>query len=76
MLNHPACAQSVPTPAGKHDPDSARGEFDEILTLAREAGMLITLDGQIGREVPEHRRVHHIVQAFRRSPSHDPALLS
>lgn len=25
-------------------------EFDEILALARESGMLITLDGQIGRE--------------------------
>ena len=28
----------------------AASEFDEILALAREAGMLITLDGQIGRE--------------------------
>ena len=27
-----------------------RCEFDELLALAREAGMLVTLDGQIGRE--------------------------
>jgi hypothetical protein len=52
MLNHPAFAQSDPTPTGKHDPDSARGEFDEILTLAREAGMLITLDGRSTRASP------------------------
>lgn len=32
------------------DTRNAVSEFDEILALARESGMLITLDGQIGRE--------------------------
>jgi hypothetical protein len=64
MLNHPAFAQSDPTPTGKHDPDSARGEFDEILTLAREAGMLITLDGQIGRE--KYQSIAGSIASFRR----------
>lgn len=64
MLNHPAFAQSVPAPSGRHDPDSSRSEFDEILALARNAGMLITLDGQIGRE--KYQSIADSIASFRR----------
>ena len=36
--------------ASRRIASAAGDEFDEILALARESGMLITLDGQIGRE--------------------------
>nr|WP_236061631.1 hypothetical protein [Paraburkholderia domus] len=42
----------------------AASEFDEILALAREAGMLITLDGQIGRE--KYQSIAGSLHAFRR----------
>jgi hypothetical protein len=64
MLNDPACAQSAPSPVGQHDPNSAHGEFDEILALARDAGMLITLDGQIGRE--KYQSIAGSIASFRR----------
>ena len=64
MLNHPAFAQSVLAPAGQHDADSASGEFDEILALARNTGMLITLDGQIGGE--KYQSIAGSIASFRR----------
>jgi hypothetical protein len=30
--------------------EARKGQIDEVLELARSAGLLITLDGQIGRE--------------------------
>jgi len=36
--------------ASRRIASAAEDEFDEILALARESGMLITLDGQIGQE--------------------------
>ncbi|CAE6689796.1 hypothetical protein PQR37_03610 [Paraburkholderia nemoris] len=42
----------------------AASEFDEILALAREAGMLITLDGQIGRE--KYQSIAGSLHAFKR----------
>jgi hypothetical protein len=63
-LNHPAFAQSVPAPADQHDADSASGESDEILALARNAGMLITLDGQIGRE--KYQSIAGSIASFKR----------
>lgn len=39
-------------------------DFSRILTLARDAGMLVTLDGQIGRE--KYQSIAGSLQAFRR----------
>jgi len=50
MSNLPAFARSPTTSAVAGEAGSGCAEFDEILALAREAGMLVTLDGQIGRE--------------------------
>lgn len=44
-FTRPAIATCAASEAG-----SGCAEFDQILALAREAGMLVTLDGQIGRE--------------------------
>jgi hypothetical protein len=63
MLNHCAFAQPDPAPKEQHDLDSASAE-SEILTLARNAGMLITLDGQIGRE--KYQSISGSVSSFRR----------
>ncbi|WP_168788168.1 hypothetical protein [Paraburkholderia aromaticivorans] len=46
------------------DTCDAASEFDEILALARESGMLITLDGQIGRE--KYQSIAGSLHAFRR----------
>ena len=43
---------------------AAAGELDEILALARDAGMLITLDGQIGRE--KYQSVAGSLTSFKR----------
>ncbi|SOE53431.1 hypothetical protein SAMN05446635_0548 [Burkholderia sp. OK233] len=48
-------------PQNMHD---AASEFDEILALARSAGMLITLDGQIGRE--KYQSIAGSLHAFKR----------
>ena len=45
------------------DPATTR-ELDEILTLARDAGMLITLDGQIGRE--KYQSIEGSLTSFKR----------
>ena len=39
-------------------------EFDAILALARESGLLITLDGQIGRE--KYQSIAGSLHAFKR----------
>ncbi|NYH14179.1 hypothetical protein [Paraburkholderia bryophila] len=46
------------------DTGKAVSEFDEILALARESGMLITLDGQIGRE--KYQSIAGSLHAFKR----------
>jgi hypothetical protein len=46
------------------DTRDAVSEFDEILALARESGMLITLDGQIGRE--KYQSIAGSLHAFKR----------
>lgn len=46
------------------DTRNAVSEFDEILALARESGMLITLDGQIGRE--KYQSIAGSLHAFKR----------
>ena len=40
------------------------GEFDDILELARDAGMLVTLDAQIGRE--KYQSIAGSLGSFRR----------
>lgn len=60
MLNHTSIvkfggvdesdAASAAFPVSRRDARSAGGELDDIRGLARCAGMLITLDAQIGRE--------------------------
>ena len=46
------------------DTRNAASEFDEILALARDSGMLITLDGQIGRE--KYQSIAGSLHAFKR----------
>jgi hypothetical protein len=58
---------SVPAKALAGQPQNARdavSEFDAILALARESGMLITLDGQIGRE--RYQSIAGSLHAFKR----------
>jgi hypothetical protein len=50
MLNQHAFTRSAAATAPLYEAGSGCAEFDQILALAHEAGMLITLDGQIGRE--------------------------
>ena len=64
MLNHPAFTRSDAVTAPSHEAGSGCAEFDEILALAREAGMLITLDGQIGRE--KYQSIAGSLASFRR----------
>jgi hypothetical protein len=40
----------TPSTVSRHDSYPDGSEFDDILALAREAGMLVTLDALIGRE--------------------------
>lgn len=46
------------------DSRNAANEFDEILSLARESGMVIMLDGQIGRE--KYQSIAGSMHAFKR----------
>lgn len=48
-VDEPDALQSS-LPVSAHAVRSNGGDFHEILALAREAGMLITLDAQIGRQ--------------------------
>lgn len=45
-------------------PGEGAVDFDAIVELAREAGMLVTLDGQIGRE--KYQSIAGSLTAFRR----------
>ena len=64
MSNANAYAQDPMLAAQPQGTRNAISEFDEILALAREAGMLITLDGQIGRE--KYQSIAGSLHAFRR----------
>ncbi|MGY6123563.1 hypothetical protein ACW9YQ_24880 (plasmid) [Paraburkholderia strydomiana] len=46
------------------DTRDAASELEEILALARDSGMLITLDGQIGRE--KYQSIAGSLHAFKR----------
>ncbi|MFM0124149.1 hypothetical protein P0D73_35590 [Paraburkholderia sp. RL18-101-BIB-B] len=46
------------------DTRDTASELDEILALARDSGMLITLDGQIGRE--KYQSIAGSLHAFKR----------
>ncbi|MDR8398535.1 hypothetical protein NE850_19535 [Paraburkholderia sp. USG1] len=54
----------MPADSQLRDAPEAADEINRILTLAREAGMLVTLDGQIGRE--KYQSVAGSLAAFRR----------
>jgi hypothetical protein len=64
MLNQSAFARPAITTMAIPEAGSGCAEFDEILALAREAGMLITLDGQIGRE--KYQSIAGSLASFRR----------
>jgi hypothetical protein len=50
--------------ASRRDANPDASEFDEIVALAREAGMLVVLDGRIGRET--YQSVTGSLASFRR----------
>ncbi|WP_137957903.1 hypothetical protein [Burkholderia sp. 4M9327F10] len=64
MSNANSSANAATPAAPSNNTRNAASEFDEILSLAREAGMLITLDGQIGRE--RYQSIAGSLHAFRR----------
>jgi hypothetical protein len=53
-----------PSPSTRSGLSDGTVDFDAIVELAREAGMLITLDGQIGRE--KYQSIEGSLSAFRR----------
>jgi hypothetical protein len=57
-------AQTMSTDVQLLEALDAGDDFNRILALAREAGMLITLDGQIGRE--KYQSIAGSLSAFRR----------
>jgi hypothetical protein len=57
-------AQTTATDGQSHDAVEAGDDLNRVLALAREAGMLVTLDGQIGRE--KYQSVAGSLNAFRR----------
>ncbi|REE21443.1 MULTISPECIES: hypothetical protein [unclassified Paraburkholderia] len=63
MSNNASCAGATAPAAQLQRNCNAASEL-EILALAREAGMLITLDGQIGRE--KYQSVVGSLHAFKR----------
>jgi hypothetical protein len=64
MSNATFSAQTVSTDGQLRDALDVGDDFNRILALAREAGMLITLDGQIGRE--KYQSIAGSLNAFRR----------
>ncbi|XUW92735.1 hypothetical protein OH764_23395 [Burkholderia sp. M6-3] len=64
MSNAALHAANAPTESPLCDEPDAAGDFNRILTLARDAGMLVTLDGQIGRQ--KYQSIAGSLQAFRR----------
>lgn len=63
MSNAALHAANAPTESPLRD-EPAAADFNRILTLARDAGMLVTLDGQIGRQ--KYQSIAGSLQAFRR----------
>lgn len=63
MSNNASCAGATVLAAQLQSTCNAASEL-EILALAREAGMLITLDGQIGRE--KYQSIAGSLHAFKR----------
>jgi hypothetical protein len=57
-------AGKAPADGQLRDALDAGDDFSRILTLAREAGMLVTLDGRIGRE--KYPSIAGSLNAFRR----------
>lgn len=64
MSNAVFHSHTTPADAQLRDAPDAADDLNRILTLAREAGMLVTLDGQIGRE--KYQSVAGSLAAFRR----------
>ncbi|MFM0472356.1 hypothetical protein [Paraburkholderia strydomiana] len=64
MSNAALHAANAPTESPLRDEPAAAADFNRILTLARDAGMLVTLDGQIGRQ--KYQSIAGSLQAFRR----------
>ncbi|ALE59005.1 hypothetical protein P0D87_12245 [Paraburkholderia sp. RL17-368-BIF-A] len=64
MSNTAPHAGNTPTDNPLQDAADSGEDIGRILTLARNAGMLVTLDGQIGRQ--KYQSVAGSLQAFRR----------
>lgn len=64
MSNAAPHADKTPTDSAPCDAEDTAGDLSRILTLARDAGMLVTLDGQIGQQ--KYQSVAGSLQAFRR----------
>lgn len=64
MPNDPGSVRATALAGQPQGVREATTEFDEILALARESGMLITLDGQIGRE--KYQSIAGSLHAFKR----------
>lgn len=64
MSNADFHAQRTKADGQLRDASDADDDFNRILALARQAGMLVTLDGQIGRE--KYQSIAGSLNAFRR----------
>lgn len=64
MLNDPALTRFSGASVATREAGSGCDELDDILALARQAGMSITLDGQIGRE--KYQSIAGSLASFRR----------
>jgi hypothetical protein len=64
MPNDTSSVRATALAGQPKDARNAVSEFDEILALARESGMLIMLDGQIGRE--KYQSIAGSLHAFKR----------
>ncbi|MFP3587915.1 hypothetical protein SCB29_30305 [Paraburkholderia sp. SIMBA_055] len=64
MSNTAPHVGNTPTDNPLQDAADSGEDIGRILTLARNAGMLVTLDGQIGRQ--KYQSVAGSLQAFRR----------
>jgi hypothetical protein len=64
MFDATFSAQTMSTDGQLREALEAGDDFNQILALGREAGMLITLDGQIGRE--KYQSIAGSLNAFRR----------
>ncbi|XUW90511.1 hypothetical protein OH764_26535 [Burkholderia sp. M6-3] len=57
-------AETTPADGQLHGATDTSDDINQILQLAREAGMLVTLDGQIGRQ--KYQSVAGSLKAFQR----------